>query len=420
MGFYNEGNLMLNNRAVSLGMTCAFIAPLANADFVSDSHLKLDMRNFYLSRDFVNSGNTREDITSWSQGFDLQFSSGYTQGMVGFGLDASVQSAFNLGSSGGNEGSLPYSTSRGKEVSEYSRGSGALKARFSKTEVRIGEQRPTLPIAFFDDSRQLPTLYEGLVVKSNEIDNLTLNFGRFWGTRTRESTNSEKIYLFGTNDHLNSEGMNFAGGTYRFTPALSVTGYYSELEDIYTQKYLAMSYELPLPREFSLKTDLRYYDSQESGNALDGAVDNQLYGSLFTLKKGGHAFSVGLQHIGGTTLFPVLNGYIPVPYAIYWPTPDFLRPNDINWGVGYTYDFAAAGIPGLTFYSRFTKSQGIDVNGTEEKNHVSERKFMVSYTLQGGPLKGLGLLWFNARTLVRTGNDTDETRLLATYTWNFF
>ncbi|MSE24753.1 outer membrane porin, OprD family, partial [Lactobacillus curvatus] len=63
------------------------------AGFIDDSKITLGVRNFYINTDNRDlkpsaTSNTRSKNAEWGQGFDLRFISGFTQGTVGFGLDA--------------------------------------------------------------------------------------------------------------------------------------------------------------------------------------------------------------------------------------------------------------------------------------------------------------------------------------------
>ena len=74
-------------RLLSLAIATTLLAPMAHAEFIADSTASLTTSNMYLNRDFrENAGqNKREE---WGQGFLLDLKSGYTEGTVGFGLDA--------------------------------------------------------------------------------------------------------------------------------------------------------------------------------------------------------------------------------------------------------------------------------------------------------------------------------------------
>lgn len=57
------------------------------AGFIDDSSAKLALRNYYFDRDYK--GTSVQSVArEWAQGFILNVSSGFTQGPIGFGLNA--------------------------------------------------------------------------------------------------------------------------------------------------------------------------------------------------------------------------------------------------------------------------------------------------------------------------------------------
>ncbi|MBS7661041.1 OprD family porin [Pseudomonas lalucatii] len=401
------------------------LAPLAaHADLIGDSQLNLGLRNFYLDRDFRGDAAPISRAGSWSQGFDLRFTSGYTEGPLQFGLDASAQYAYRLDGGGGRgpDTVLPYDRSEGEQVRDYGRAALTAKVRHSKTELTVGEHRPMLPVAFFDDSRQLASTFHGIQITSKEIDSLSLTAGRFNEIATRESADHEKPYLFTRpfGPRHPSDGLNFAGGTYTFSPKLSATYFYGQLEDIYQQHYLGLTHNASLANGYSLKTDLRYYDNSTDGDALYGEIDNHTYGLLSSLKKGAHTFSLGYQRMLGDSGFPTLNGFTPQPHLVNWSALAFIRPNESSWQLRYDYDFAAQGLPGLRLMTRYLRGSGIKRAGNLSDSSESERDLYLSYVVQSGPLKGLGFGWLNIDAKVQHGSDFNENRLITTYTWKLW
>ncbi|WP_459748905.1 OprD family porin [Pseudomonas sp. 3A(2025)] len=411
---------MFNSRfkhalAATAGL-CA--ASTAQADFVDDSHLTLGLRNFYVDRDFKQDNAPKSRTGSWSQGFDLQFKSGYTDTPVQFGLDVGADFAYRLDGGKGRspDGVLPVETD-GSPVHDYGRANVAAKLRYSKTELRIGDQRPNLPVASFDPTRQLVTRYEGAVLESKEITDLTLTAGRLWSITGRESSNREDLYLWGDTPAQSSDGLNFAGASYAFTPALSGTYFYAQLEDIYRQHYLGLAHKLPLGAGFTLKTDARYYNTKEEGQALSGRVDNRTYGLMFSLNKGSHTFGAGYQRMMGQDIFPTFNNYAPAPYLINWSALGFVKPGERSWQVRYDYDFAGLGMPGLKWMARWMEGNDINLG---QQSHETERTSILSYVVQSGPLKGFGANWMNIGVNVRDTSRYEENRLALTYTMNFW
>lgn len=387
----------------------------AQADFADDSHLTLGLRNFYVDRDFKQDNAPKSRTGSWSQGFDLQFKSGWTDGPLQFGLDVGGQFAYRLDGSKDRspDGVLPVQTD-GSPVKDYGRANATAKIRYSKTELRIGEQRPNLPVASFDPTRQLVTSYQGALLESKEIKDLTLTAGRFWSIAGRESSNTEDLYLWGDNPATQtSDGLKFAGASYAFTPNLSGTYFYAQLEDIYRQHYVGVAHKLPLGDGYTLKTDVRYYNSKEEGQALSGRVDNRTYGTMFSLLKGGHTFGAGYQRMLGQDTFPTFNSYAPAPYLINWSALGFVKPDERSWQVRYDYDFAGVGVPGLKWMARWMEGNGINLG---QQSHETERTSILSYVVQDGALKGFGATWMNIGVNVRDTSQYEENRMILTYT----
>lgn len=82
----------------------------------------------------------------WGQGLQLNVISGFTQGTVGFGLDAIAMTGLKLDSGGRagkvgidrTPGALFPTDSNGHAVDEYAKGGLTGKVRISKTEARLG------------------------------------------------------------------------------------------------------------------------------------------------------------------------------------------------------------------------------------------------------------------------------------------
>ncbi|MDF3239405.1 MULTISPECIES: OprD family outer membrane porin [Pseudomonas] len=397
------------------------IAPIAaQADLVDDSHLKVDMKNLYLNRDFTTSDAVQSKVGNWSQGFDLQFTSGYTNTPIQFGMDMDAQYAIRLDSHG-DDGSLPMDSSSGRASDNYGRAGATLKMKYSRTELKVGDMRPELPVAWHDPSRQLDTIFQGAVVESKEIDGLTLTGGRFWSAVTRESSNHEKFYKYGSTDNLDSDkGLDFGGATWNVTKNFQASYFYGVMHDIYKQHYVGFAHTVDLGGDFRLRTDARYFNNKEDGDALNGKIDNRAFSGGFTLTKGGHKASIVYQRMFGESIFPTPNGYIPQFYLLNWANQPFMRPQERSWGLGYGYNFAGLGLPGLAFSSRFIKGSDIAQAGRPD-GAENERDLAVKYVVQEGLLKGVGVEWKNYLVQQRDfGHDFSENRVYVTYTWNVF
>ena len=228
----------------------------ALADFIGDSHARLDLRNHYINRDFRQDNAPQAKAEEWGQGFTARFESGFTDGPVGVGLDAMGQLGIKLDSSPDrrNTGLLPFGPNSHEPVDNYSELGLTGKVRVSRSTLRMGTLQPMLPVVMYNDTRLLSSTFQGGQLTSQDIGNLTLNAGRLDKVNLRDSSGRDDMGLgAATSDHLD-----FAGGSYAITPQTTVSYYYGKLEDIYRQQFVGLVDTRPLGEGLSLRSDLRY------------------------------------------------------------------------------------------------------------------------------------------------------------------
>ena len=132
----------------------------AMADFVGDSHARLELRNHYINRDFRQSNAPQAKAEEWGQGFTARLESGFTEGPVGVGVDAMGQLGVKLDSSRDrrNTGLLPFGPNSHEPVDDYSELGLTGKVRVSKSTLRLGTLQPILPVVVYNDTRLLDDL----------------------------------------------------------------------------------------------------------------------------------------------------------------------------------------------------------------------------------------------------------------------
>ncbi|WP_213877284.1 OprD family porin [Pseudomonas sp. dw_358] len=384
---------------------------VAHADFIEDSTANLDLRNVYFNRDFRQSG-SRNKADEWAQGFMLRLQSGYTAGTVGFGLDALALVGYKLDGGDGTAGTglLPADLSSGGSQREYGQLGLTAKIKISKTELKLGELMFRDPVISYTDTRLLPQTFSGGLLTSNELSNLHLIGGHIDQIKAVNST--DFIDLSANRIGGVSNSFNFGGGDYQVTPHLNLSARYAVLEDIYQQYYAGLIHVLPMGQGQSLKTDLRFANSREDGDFRN--IDNRALGAMFTYKLGGHSFAGALQRMSGSDPFPYLAN--SDPYLVnFVQINDFGNIHEHSWQGRYDYDFAALGVPGLTFMARYVSGDNVERTGGGEGKEW-ERDTDLGYVIQSGPLKNVGVKWRNATVRSNFGNSLDENRLILSYT----
>ncbi|QHF44822.1 porin [Pseudomonas sp. S35] len=396
-------------------------ATAADSGFFEGSTATLQARNYYFSRDFsdIVGANRQSKAEEWGQGFILTYKSGYTAGPVGFGLDALGTLGVKLDSSPDrvNSGLLPVQDD-GRAADNYSRLGLTFKARLSKTELKVGELQPNLPVLAFSDIRLLPPSYQGVNISSAEITGLTLQAGHLTTTSLRNEAGDEKmIAMLGhvPQRGAESDAFNYVGGDYAFNGnRTSVSVWRGQLQDIYAQNFIGLKHSQPMGT-WVLGANLGYYDAQEDGDQLLGKIDNQAFFSLLSAKRGGHTFYVGYQAMYGNSAFPRVFANI-TPLGNEVPTYEFAYTDERSWQVRYDYDFVALGIPGLTTTVRYITGDNVSTGaGYEGKDR--ERDLDIGYAVQSGPLSGLGIRVRNVMARSNYRSDIDENRLILSYTW---
>ena len=444
----------MNKSTLALAVAVGVLAQQAGAaGFIEDSKATLGLRNFYINTDNRDSGTkaagAQNKNEEWGQGFDLRFISGYTQGTVGFGIDAIGLLGVRLDSGGGTNGatSTSYggtvfpSKSNGEAVDNFSSLGLTAKAKISQTELKLGTLQPKNPVIVTNDGRLLPQTWQGGQITSGEIKDLTLVAGQIEAVKGRNSSNNENLSVGGANARVaNSNKFYYAGGDYKITKDLTAQYYYGNLDDFYKQHFLGLVHNWAIGPGV-LKSDFRYFHSSDdgangntaayfgNGNYVGnvsgkGPIDNNLYSGLFLYTVEGHTFGGGYQVSNGSSDFPWLNqGDGSSNYTITdMQIQKFGRAGEKTWQARYSYDFAKVGLPGLTAGMVYLRGSDIDTVGSNRRengngNSEWERDLTIGYVIPEGPAKNLGFMWKNAtwRNDIPGQRDQDENRLIVSY-----
>jgi hypothetical protein len=438
---------------LALAVAVGVLAQQAGAaGFLEDSKASVSSRTMYYNNDNREGG---ADQRETAEGLKFDYLSGFTQGTVGFGIDAQALVGIHLDGGKGhhpaNNNTFFPSDSDGSAVHEWSRAAANVKARFSKTEAHLGGAlQPNLPILVANDSRVLPQTFDGGTITSKEIDNVTLNAGQLEHSAGRASSNSTGLAVAGGTQDSNQ--FRYAGADWKVTKDLTLQYYHSNLKDYYKQDFLGLIHVFPIDANQSFKTDLRYFDSSSVGKNGDagyrfnnnngfartpGEVDNKTWSAMFTYTLGGNAFLLGHQRVNDDGGFVYLNQGNVVDGnghpeanggASFYLFTDamingFVRAGENTTFGQYSYDFAALGVPGLKTSIAYLHGDNIKAtNGSGPDASEWERDMRIDYTIQQGSFKGFGVTLRNGvyrGSEVSNNPDVDQTRLIFNYTYSF-
>jgi len=342
-------------RLALLALLCAATDTVFASDFFNDAKTEVLSRNFFLSNDYRSPSPAGKNYKQeWAQGFIGTFTSGYTPGSVGFGIDAHAFLGLKLDGGKGHSGTglLPVDSS-GRSEPNYSSAGGAFKLKVSRTTLAFGEMTVETPVFDTSDKRLQPEYATGLLLNSREVDNVNLTAGHFTAFKNQDSSSSHGDFS-GYGATTEAGGISFLGADLYGDSPVGGSLYASELTDTWHQYYANLHV-----KQSGLLLDANLYHTRDTGRALAGAIDNTAFSLSGKYNFGPHAVMLGWQRINGDTPFDFVGGdsiYLAnsIKYA------DFNGAGERSWQARYDLDLGAFGIPGLTFMTRYVRGSHID------------------------------------------------------------
>lgn len=405
--------------------------------FFGDQSLKLKTRFEYMNRDFKN-GASNNATSGYRQesGISqlLTYESGFTQGTVGFGLDAMAMGAVKLDGGTGHRGTglFAVDSDNNPEKSQGKVG-GAVKLRLSDTVLKYGQQFVASPVFATDDSRMLPEVATGTLITSKEIKGLELSAGRF--TALSKQTGMARDSIGGLPDEDSglhakglSGGINIFGASYAFTDNFTGAVAASDAEEYFKKYYVNLNYTLPITDDQSLNFDLNGYKTKgdKRGDQVDAlgdgvlGVDNNLWSLAAAYSLGAHKFTLAYQQSSGDNAYYYgVDGNSTIFVSNSIQISDFVGREEKSYQARYDLNMASYGVPGLSFMTRYVMGNNIETNGLGEGKE-NEWNVESKYVLQEGPAKDLSfrVRFANYRAngaYQNYSNDNYDTRVIIEY-----
>lgn len=377
--------------------------------FIEDSHLVIGSRSTVLNSQMKGDGHQRfahdrRDPRDVSLGMRANFASGFTQGPLGFGLDAYGFAGFKLDGGDGHAGYGNIQMNHeGEAQRSFGRAGVLIKARHGQTELRYGQMQVTNPVFATSDTRLFPSTATGWLLANRDIEGLLVETGRFTAG-TEPSSTSNKGELWANYAFVPTDSVGFAGGRYERRD-WSVSLYGAQFEDLWRQAYLGGSYLWEREDRSRIALDLNLYHTRDEGRANAGDIRTTAYSAQLAYSLGRHRLMVAYQRIIGGTPFDYIgfgnNGSGAFGNSIYLSNPimasDFNGPNEKSWQLRYDLDMAPSGFPGLSFMGRYVFGYDIQRSdnshygawdGADDAQH-QELDLEARYVVQSGSAKDL-------------------------------
>ena len=371
--------------------------------FVEDAQGSVLFRTGFVDRDKKNGV---PDTRSTAQSAIFNLESGYTQGIVGFGVGAVGDGSFKIGKNNhaGNQ-MIPLHNDGAKDANghvdaydHWARGGASVKARISNTEVRYGTQVLDLPVLASNTGRMVPEYFEGVLATSREIKGLELTAGKFTKNQMSDQIN--------TDSDVNGNGLDSAivwGAKYKFDDQFNASYYGLDSKNALERHYINANYKYPLANKSSFTVDFSGYHtewdkaaetySSSIGNKDVDGRSNNIWALSGTYNQGPHSVMLAYQQNTGNTGYDYgqnADGF----QSIYLPNSylsDFIGNHEKSAQVQYNLDFSGYGVPGLNWTTAFV--YGWDIKVRNVTDEAQEREFFnqVKYTMQSGFAKDASL-----------------------------
>lgn len=393
--------------------------------FVEDAEGSVLFRTGYINRDKKAPG--KKDQSSAAQSAIVKLESGFTQGVVGFGVNAVGDASFKLGENkNANNGMIPKhaptaENPNGDAYDHWARGGASVKARVSNTTVEYGTQVLDLPVLASNTARMVPEYFEGVLATSREIDGLELTAGKF--TKNQYS------------DQINTDGRKLDravvwGAKYKVNDALNTAYYGVDIKDKLERHYANVNYKQTLANDSSLTYDFSGYhtefDEQAAtysstiGNKNVSGRSNNIWAISGTYNTGAHNVMLAYQQNTGNTGYDYGENadggqsvYLPNSYL-----SDFVGNHEKSAQVQYSYNFKNQGLAGLNWTTAYVYGWDINVAGKTGEGKENEFFNQVKYTVQSGFAKDASL---RVRNSIYRANDVYDSAYIGdTNEWRIF
>jgi hypothetical protein len=403
--------------------------------FIEDAQGSVLLRTGYLSRDKTNyrdniSGVEHQvkDTSSVAQTAIFNLDSGFSQGVVGFGVGVVGGASFKIGENKNAGNDMIPKNHDGSAYDHWARGGAYVKARYSNTTIRYGTQVLDLPVLASNTARLVPEYFTGVLLNSKEVDNLELIAGKF----TKNQFSDQVV----TDGRELDQAMVW-GAKYKFNDQLNAAYYGLDITDKLERHFVSVNYKQLLANKGTLTYDFSGYhtDFESGSNTYAGPVlanqnkQNSILAASATYNQDSHhlmlAYQQNLGNVGydyGANADGGQSIYLPNSYL-----SDFIGNHEKSAQIQYNYNFVDQGLGGLNWTTAFVYGWDIKINGVTDS--AQEREFFnqVKYTAQSGFAKDTSLRvrhsYYRASDAYQAGNyigDTNEWRIFLDIPINLF
>lgn len=382
--------------------------------FLDDSSLNLTLRTF-MDRQEIDDLISRQ---AWTESLQIKFESGYTDGLVGFGMDASAFLMLKVAASE-NAGNMVHIESNGQGSTGNTwayMGRNLFKVRVGDAVVKYGLQQVSNPFMESKDNRGLPPTFRGATMVSKLAPSLNFEAGSFTDLQGRGRSDLQPLTSFYGGTRI--ERISYAGGIWDFSKEGNLSMYVSQAQDLWSQSYLSFSESVGTAQSIQWTGNANMYLTRDQGRALQGDIDNKAFSVSLSATRGAFTGKLSYQKVLGDQFFD----YVGDTWGIRLANSvgvDFVAPHEQSLQISGALDGSKLGMRGLKVFFWATDGWGADGSVSARKYaaidsplhalyfkngvavHGSHQEFGIlpSWIVQDGRLRGSKLSFIAVRHL---------------------
>ncbi len=286
-----------------------------------------------------------------------------------------------------------------------------LSDRFS---AKLYRQSFNLPYLNRNDSRMVPNTFEAYTLGGGRENSWDFLASHVTQMKLRDSDDFVSLTEAAGFDDVD-EPLSVAAASFDLGDNFTVGATYQYSWEFMQTIYGEANAVFDLGSDIGLRLGAQYTGQESVGDEVGGDFDTSVYGGKLALSFRNALLTAAFTSTDDARIRNPYGGY---PGYLSLMIQSFNRAKEDGWLIGFSYDFAALGVPGLSGFVNYAEGDTPD-GGRFASPDQREFDITVDYRFQSRWLRGL---WVRARAAmldqdddVAGANDVDDYRIILNY-----
>lgn len=292
----------------------------------------------------------------------------------------------------------------------FTLGQAWVKLKGGPATATLYRQTLSLPFINMNDARMIPNTFEAYDVTAEFGGIARFKAGHITQMKARDTPEFVPMSEIAGAPQVN-RGTSYAGFVIE-SESESYLGAMSEITwDLFASTYVQAGHTWQAARDFELRADVQFADQRSVGAGYIGDFSTQLYGARLAASYGGAllSFSYTKTAEGSDLISP----YGANPAFNMLMISNFAFDGEQSFGLNLSYDFARAGLSGLTAFASYVHG-ALPADGWEREINAT-----VDYRISEGLLKNFWLRLRYAHNEASWRAPIEDFRVILNYTITF-